>query len=237
MKKTILITILAFLSASIFANTWTLQSPGLLTDSTGKECQIFSDMTISSEMQDLISNTLTAIWAIPGLTGTKSSVMVDSDDYCFFTIYPESFMYKDVDLNQYMPSGLSFRYEKSLFYDVTLKVNEYLPRITGAYVSPTGLLDQLYEVSIMPELYVHGDVLLQRIARLESAVMAIANKGVFSGPSAISTETVLAVVTAYTQNPDITISEIVTVLKEQGLKASKKEVEAIFMVYLGIIPE
>lgn len=226
-----------FITSTTFANTWTFQDSGTVTDTTGKECIIFSDITISSEMQELISNTLDVLWAIPGLSGTKSSVMVDSDNYFFFTIYPESLVYQEIELNDFLPSGLSFRYEYSLFYDATLKVDDYLPRITGAYVSPTGLLDQLYEVTIMPELYVHGDVLLERIARLESAVMALSKKSVFSQPKSVSDDIVLEVVAAYKKNPNITVSEVVSQLKEDGMAVAKKDVEAVFMVYLGIIPE
>ena len=240
LKKIILIMGIITISTSLFSQTWNYSETGklgYLTDKTGKECEIFSEITISEEVLEIISNSLTSIWAIPGLEGTKSSVTVSSDNYLFFTIYPKSLQYKETDLNQYLPSGLTFKYENSLFYDVTLKVNEYLPRITGAYVSPKGLLEQLYEGSIMPELYLHGDVLLERIARLENAVMALAKKGVFSKASSVNNEIVLEVVSAYNQNPDITISETLSLLSDKGISASKKDIEAIFMVYLGIIQE
>ncbi len=238
MKKVIVLVGMFALCFSLFANSWELSEDGqFLTNSNNITCRLVSGIELSSTLQDSITNALDIIWKLPGLTGTECRVMINSNDYFHITLYPDSLLYKDVDLQEFMPAGLSFRYDSGLFYDVTLKVREYLPRITGAYISPDDFLKQLYAVTIMPELYLQGDVLLERIARLESAVIALSKKGVFSKPTDVSDEVILAVVNMHNQSPDITAAEVVTELKKEGLTTTKKDVEAVFLVYLGILPQ
>ncbi len=237
MKKAVFIVLLCSLCVSVvFSNTWNLSEESgstLLEDETGKAVELFSSTRITTEEVDTISTVLDTIWAIPGLNGTRGRVTIEPGDYYHFILYPDSFIYNGIEFKDYMLSGLSFRYESALFYDITLKVGDFLPRSSGAYVSPNDFLEQLYSVYILPELYVQGDVLLQRIERLENALMAISKKGLFSKSSEVKDEIVIAVVLLHNENPNITIKEATDVLKEQGLDASKKDVEAVFMVYLG----
>ncbi len=99
-KKTLIMCVLGIL----FTNTWAASSASnneIYTNSMGKECRLISKITITSEMEDLITNTLNALWSIPNLTGTKCSVIVEADNYYYFTIYPESLLFNDVDLSLY----------------------------------------------------------------------------------------------------------------------------------------
>ncbi len=237
MKKMILIVLLCSLCVSMaFSNTWALSEDGgktTLKDETGKVVELFSNTRVTAEEITRIGTALNTIWAIPGLTGTRGRVNIEPGDYYHFILYPDSFIYNGIEFKDYMPSGLSFRYDSALFYDITLKVDDFLPRSSGAYVSPDDFLEQLYSVYILPELYLQGDVLLRRIERLESALMAISKKGLFSKSSEVKDEIVIAVVLLHNENPNITIKEATDALKEQGLDASKKDVEAVFMIYLG----
>ncbi len=235
-KGTMLMLLLCLVQVAAFTNTWTISEENgqkILKDETGKTCEVFSDVVISEDTLDRIETALNTLWSIPGLKGTRGRVNVEPGNYFHFIIYPETLVYNDMDFKPYLPSGLSFRYDSALFYDVTLKVGAYLPRVSGAYVSPDDFLDQLYSVYIMPELYLHGDVLLRRIERLEDALMAISKKTLFTKHSVVSDEIVLEIILLHNQNPNITVDEVHDIFKEKGIDASKKDIEAVFMVYLG----
>ncbi len=236
-KKFIVILFFCIIQIGLlFSNSWTyIEDSGrmFLKDETGKTCEIFSDITVTEDALARVETALNTLWSIPGLRGTQCRVNIEPRNYFHFILYPDSLVYKGVNFKNYLPSGLSFRYDSALFYDVTLKVEEFLPRISGAYISPNDFLEQLYAVYTMPELYLHGDVLLRRIERLEKALMAISKDGLFTKPTEVSDEIMLEVISLYKQNPSITINEAYDVLKEKGIEASKKDIEAVFMVYLG----
>ncbi len=237
-KITLIFLFCVFQTLMVFSNTWTQVSENgktLLRDQTGKTCEIFSDIDITEGALERIKNILNTIWSIPGLKGSESRVSIEPGNYFHFIVYPDSLMYKGVEFKGFLPTGLSFRYDSTLFYDLTLKIDDYLPRVSGAYISPDDFLEQLYSVYLMPELYLHGDILLRRIERLEKALMAISKDGLFSKPAGVSDEIVLAVIALNKQNPNVTVSEALATLKEQGIEATKKDVEAVFMVYLGKI--
>ena len=77
--------------------------------------------------------------------------------------------------------------------------------------------------------------MLQRLDRLENAVMALSKKGIFVKASKVNSEIVLAVRSLYNENPDLTQKQILSILKEQGMKVSASDVAAVRLVYLGII--
>ncbi len=238
MKKLYLTITLNLLCLSfIFTNTWTLsdsENKKIFTDETGKTCEITSNENLNAEALSVIETSLNTVWSLPGLEGTKSQVYVEENNYFHFIFFPDSLVHNGVELKKAMPAGLSFRYDTALFYDVTLKVDEYLPRVTGAYISPTDFLDQLFAAYTMPEYFLDGEMLLKRLERLEETLMALSKKSMFSKPSLVSDEVTLAVVSLHNQNPNITIDEAYKNIEKQGIKVTKKDVEAVFMVYLGI---
>ncbi len=223
--------------AVLFSQAWRVVSAEtaktVLTDGSGRTCDVFSDAELSGDSVELIGNCLSAIWALPGLTGTEAKVKSDAAGFLHFIIYPESLSYKNVELRDLLPSGLSFKYDTTLFYDVTMKVGNLAPRVAGTYVSPENFLEQLYAASVMPELYLYDSNLLDRVARLEQTLMAISKKGLFSKPAQVDSDIVLAVRNLYNQNPEISVKEATSLLKQQGIAASAADIQAVFMVYLG----
>ena len=238
MKKIILAFLMIFTSFSMFAQ-WNISkvSEELYEGSRedGKVVTIFSNTSISPETLEKVQNCLDIVWNIPGIQGTKASVNVDSDNDFHFIVYPSSLTYENVDLAKNLPSGMGFYYESALFYDVTLKVEELMPRVTGAYVSPKDLLAKLKSSTEFPDLYMYDEYVLERLSRLENAVMALSKKGIFSKPAEVDSELVFAIRSIYNSNPDLTSKEVLSILKEQGFTVSASDVAAVRLVYLGLI--
>lgn len=238
MKKKFLKCLMIFTTFMVFAQ-WNVSkvSEGFYEGSRkdGKTVSIISSETLSTDTIDKIEKCLDIIWDIPGIQGSKASVNVESESNFHFIVYPSSLTYENVDLAQNLPAGMAFYYDSALFYDVTLKVEKLMPRVIGAYVSPTDFLSQLKSAIEFPDLYMYDEYVLERLARLENAVMALSKKGLFSKPAEVDLDLVYAVRSIYNENNSLTLKEILTILKEQGISASSSDVAAIRLVYLGII--
>jgi len=239
MKKTFAIIVLTLFTFFVFANEWTISqvSENLYegTREDGKNVSIFTHSELSSELLDKIKNCLNVAWNIPGIEGSKTSVNVEENSTFRFIVYPTALNYENLDLSKYLPVGISFYYDTALFYDVTLKVENLVPKITGAYISPKDLLSELKNVTISPDLYMSDDYILERIARLENAVMALSKKSVFSKIAEVDPALVFAIRSLYNENPNLTSKQILSILKEQGFTVSASDVSAVRLVFLGII--
>jgi hypothetical protein len=198
----------------------------------GRAARVVSQSALTPADAAIIGGCLDAIWAIPGLQGRDALVRADDSGFRI-VVTPASFSYGGRDFVPLLPSGLAFYYQSSLFYDVTLKVDSYMPKVTGAYISPEGFLDRLDAAVKMPDLFMEDRGSLQtRVERLEAALMAVIAK---SPPKiGIDRELVTAIMNARHESPDITPAETVSLLKEQGLRATVKQVSAVFFVYFGV---
>lgn len=239
MKKIFILLLFIGLTFFAFGNEWDIKevSDGLFEGrrSDGKNVVVLIENGVSEAVVEKITNSLDVVWSIPGIQGTKASVNVESDTKFRFIIYPTELIYEDINLAENLPSGMAFYYDSALFYDVNLKVDNLVPRVTGAYISPDDLLIQLKTATSAPDLYMYDEYVLERLDRLENAVMALSKKGLFAKPSEVPVETVLAIRSIYNDNPDLTPKQILNILKEQGIKASASDVAAVRLVYLGII--
>lgn len=224
---------ISFVAAQEWFVSAATDSTTRIENNLGYTCEIIHDLELTKEMLERITSSLSVIWAIPGLSGNQAVVQVEAEDVFRFLIYPETFIYRDTDFRSLLPSGMGFLYDSALFYDVTMKVGEYAPKVSGAYVSPVDMLEQLYLASVMPEQYLYDANLLERIDMLEQAVMALAQKGLFSKPEPVNESLVISVINLYNENPEITVKQAVSLLKEEGFAVSTSEVQAIFMVYFG----
>ncbi len=206
-----------------------------LSGSGGRKARVVAAAPLSPDDTVLVGNCLDAVWALPGLEAESASVRMDDTGFRF-VVYPLRFVFSDTDFVPFIPSGLAFYYKDTLFYDIMMKVGDFMPRVAGAYVSPDGLLNNLYAATIMPNAYLGDASVSDRLARLEAAVMAVSKKGLFSKPSAVSSAVVQEILLLYNENPSVTPKEALAALKEKGIKASKADVEAVFIVLLGILP-
>jgi hypothetical protein len=196
----------------------------------GRIARVISGAPLEAAEVERIGGSLNAVWAIPGLEGREAAVRVEGEGFRL-VVYPVSFVYNHEDFLPRLPVGLAFYYRTALFYDVTLKVDNYMPRVTGAYISPEGFLKALSAAVFMPEMYMYDEALLRRIERLETALMAVIKK---SAPrAAVAPELITAVINLYNENPGITPAQAVRALRSRGIRATANEVRAVFMVLLG----
>lgn len=222
----------------IWADEWSLVSKTqgtnevitILSDTRGRTARVVSMAALGKMDIAAISNSLNTVWAIPDMNGTEASVRLDADGFRL-VVYPTSFVSEGRDLIPFLPSGLSFYFRTSLFYDISLKVEGFIPKVTGAYVSPEGLIRHLSAAILMPDMYLYDQSLLERVERLESAVMAALKK---SGPKeGVSIEIVLAVANICNEKPGISPEAVLKELKAQKFKTDIKEVRAVYFVLFG----
>lgn len=238
MKKKLISILMTCLTCFVFAD-WSFSEieEGIFegTRDDGKTAVVVLNNSVSENIVEKIQNCLDVAWSIPGIKGTKASVNVESDTKFRFIIYPTELIYDDIDFAKNLPSGMAFYYNSALFYDIILKIDDLVPRVNGAYISPEDLLSQLKSAIVSPDLFMYDEYVLQRIDRLENAVMALSKKGIFAKPSKVSPELVNAIRSLYNENPDLTSKQVVSILKEQGYKVSSSDVAAVKLVYLGLI--
>lgn len=239
MKKYNIKVIFLFISMCLSAQQWTITTKSASvvegTREDGKKVSIVSSSNISKDVIKKITNCLDTVWSINGLKGVASTVNVEDNSKFRFVIHPTSLKYGEEELVVYLPSGMAFFYDNALFYDTVVKVGDVLPKITGAYISAKDYVEEIKNASVFPDLYLYDTYILARIEKVEKALMALSKKGIFSKPSEVSPEVVLAVRSLYNSNPDITQKEILSELKSQGISASAGDIAAVYMVYLGII--
>jgi hypothetical protein len=205
-----------------------------LTSSGGLVCRVVSATELKDSDALVIGSSLNAIWAIPGMRGTEASARMDDrgDGGFRLVVYPASFMNGGEDLSGYFPSGMAFYFYTSLFYDISMKVGDFMPKITGAFVSPEGLIKHVSAAVLMPDMYMFDQSLAGRIDRLEKALVAALAK---SAPKAgVSPETALAVLNEYNAAPNQTPQTILAALKKKGFKTNIKEVRAVLWTYFGV---
>ncbi|MDR0785659.1 MAG: hypothetical protein LBE74_07245 [Treponema sp.] len=206
-----------------------------LASSGGLVCRVVSANELNDADARVVGASLNAVWAIPGMRGTESSAYMDEkgDGGFRLVVYPESFTNGGEELSGYFPSGMAFYYHTSLFYDISMKVGDFMPKVTGAFVSPDGLIKHVSAAILMPEMYMFDQSLLGRIDRLEKALVAALAK---SAPkTGVSPETTLAVLNEYNANPNQNAEAVFAALKKKGLKTNVKEVRAVLWTYFGIL--
>jgi hypothetical protein len=202
----------------------------VLSGSGGRTANVISAAALGKSDIAGIGGALSAVWAIPGLKGTEASVRLDPDGFRLVA-YPTSFVSEGRNLMPFLPSGLSFYFRTSLFYDISLKVDDFIPKVTGAYISPEGFIRHISAAILMPEMYLYDQSLMDRIERLEKALMAALKK---AGPtSGVSSDFVLAVANIHNEKPDITPEMMLKELKTRGFKTNIKEVRAVYFVLFG----
>jgi hypothetical protein len=202
----------------------------LLSDQSGRSATVVSAASLGRSDLAAVSNSLNVVWAIPGMDGREASVRLNAEGFRLVA-YPASFVSEGRDLMPFLPSGLSFYFRTTLFYDISLKVGGFIPKVTGAYISPEGLMRHISAAILMPELYLSDQSLLARLERLERALMAALKQ---SGPrDGVSGEMVIAVANICNENPGISPEGVLQALKAQKVKTNIKEVRAVYFVLFG----
>ncbi|GMO62215.1 MAG: hypothetical protein Ta2A_08710 [Treponemataceae bacterium] len=203
-----------------------------LSDSAKHTSRVIAAHDLTPSEIEIISACLDAIWAIPGLEGAASSVSIDNSGRIRLIVYPESLTYLGTQFLPHLPGGLGFYYSTALFYDITLKVNESVAKVRGAYISPDDFLDSLSLALLTPDRFSYDDELLHRIDRLEAALMAVLKARPVA--AAIDPPLVIAIIALYNENSAIQPKAAVKILKDRGIKATEKDVKAVLQVMIGV---
>ncbi|GMO40154.1 MAG: hypothetical protein Ta2F_16270 [Termitinemataceae bacterium] len=231
---------MAFPCISLYAQVWEISDTvseknmvitNLLGDNE-RTAHVISPQELDETEILLISSNLNTIWGIPGLTGKKSNISVSNDGQLRIVIYPESLNYLETDYTPNLPGGIGFYYNTALFYDVTLKVREYIAKVNGIYISPQDFLKRIALAKMMPDRFLYGDRILARVDRLEKIVLALCAK--YPVAKQIDPSLIVAAVSLYNSNPDILPKDAVKQLTASGIKTNLREVKAIFQVMIGI---
>lgn len=88
-------------------------------------------------------------------------------------VIPSSFVYKNIDLSKYMPSGIQFYYDKYLQYDFRMFKDNLFLRLKGEIFDESQFADRLYGAVQNPVLYLqtnNPEYLLQQINDLVTKV-------------------------------------------------------------------
>jgi hypothetical protein len=235
MKKIFFVFMLCLTCIMIYAqDVWTAgksstqKGTTITTLSNGDRlARVISVEALKAADVELIGNCLNTVWAIPGIAGKDASVRMEGSGFRL-VINPTALVYRGDDLVSKLPGGLGFYYLSGLFYDVTLKVDSFSPKVTGTYVSPDDFLKQLSAAILRPEMYMYDDALLRRVERLEAALMAVIKKS--SAGISVTPEFITAVLSISNEQPGIGAKEITALLKARGIKTNVKEVRAVLMV-------
>lgn len=237
-RKAVVLLAAVIMCPLLMAESWTSATSGegilTLSRADGKTVTVAGASATDTAISKLTACLDTA-WAIPGLKGSRASAAFADNGSFRFVLYPEALSYEGKDFVQYLPSGLAFRFDTALFYDVTVKVDELIPRVQGAYIAPDAFLSQLSEAVRFPEQFLSDSYVFDRLERLEAAVMALSKKGVFAKAAVVEPELVLIIKSIYNENPGMTQKEMAAELKQRGYAASSADIAAVYMVYLGLI--
>lgn len=237
-KKTAAFFGVLLISSLLAAETWSSavsDTSVTLTREDGKTVIVQNGAGVAESDLSKLTACLDTVWAIPGLSGTKASAAFADSGTFRFVVYPDALSVEGKDLTQYLPSGLAFRFDTALFYDVTVKVDELIPRIQGAYIAPDAFLSQLSSAIREPELFLSDAYVFERLERLEAAVMALSKKGIFSKAALVDPDIVFVIKSIYNENPGMPQKEMASELKRRGYEASSADISAVYMVYLGLI--
>jgi len=79
--------------------------------------------------------------------------VVFNDSRVNILVLPSSFVYKNVNLADYMPSGMQFYYVKYLQYDFRMLKDSLFLRLKGEVYSETQFADRLYAAVENPVLF------------------------------------------------------------------------------------
>lgn len=203
----------------------------VLSNTAGQNARVISSKKLTDSDAFALQNALQAISTIETLTFDNVAVRMEESGFKL-VVQPTFLQYKDIDLLPYIPQGLAFQYKDALFYDIVLKVDSLMPKLTGVFIDGRGLLNTIYAAVCFPDMYMIDTNITSRIERLEYALMALSKKGLFSKPSAVSSEIVYGVLSLYNENPNITRQEAIKQLKAKNIAVTQADIDAVFLLYI-----
>lgn len=84
----------------------------------------------------------------------KESRIIFEKDKMNIIILPESITFKEMEISQYMPSGMQFYFKKFFEYDFRMFKDNLFMRMKGQYFSKDEFLEEIYNAANDPILYI-----------------------------------------------------------------------------------
>ncbi len=114
---------------------------------------IRSDNKLTEEQQDLVGRTFIAFFNWTELNITSAKLVFEGRRLSIiFQI--KDLTYKDVEISQFMPSGIQLYYDTFFEYDFRMFKDGLFLRLKGQYYSKEEFLEELYNAVVDPILYV-----------------------------------------------------------------------------------
>lgn len=152
------------------------------------------------------------------------------------------------DLTELLPAGLLFRQTDAVDYNFRLATQNLFVRIKGVYTSDQELCGKLLAAADNPRDYIRKrdpEYILRTLDRLRSdlnelrlkqervrlAMVALHNRGFFSGPKPPQQKTVDLIIEYKSKERSLTAAQLTEKLKAAGVQVSADEVELILAVY------
>ncbi len=156
----------------------------------------------------------------------------------------------DKDYAPNLPAGIRLRFAGALLYDFRVKSGDYFVRVRGVLVDEASLASEIAKAADDPAAFIaerDPAWAAGRIVELESTIESSAqaieairaqlaaemNRGFFGNPRHIPPATVEALRALKRDSPAASRAEAAAVLKELGIKASAREIDAVYRAWFG----
>ena len=181
---------------------------------------------------------------------TKSMNLLVAGPVLEAHIIPRKIACSGRDLTDLLPGGLLFRETDSLEYNFRLTTQNLFVRIKGIFTSEKDLCEKLLAAADNPREYIRKrdpEYILRTLDRLEEelarqrllqnrtmrAVVALHNRGFFTGPRPSMQNTIDAVVKMKEEDPSANAEAIRKKLEQSGVEITGDEIELILNVYFN----
>lgn len=163
----------------------------------------------------------------------------------------DSFQCGDDEYASRIPAGIFFSQNGQLKYNFRLVRGNYFIRIAGAYRDDESICEKISSAVENPAKYLNRndpafvssrvEILEKEIERLENeswnlklSIIALYNRGFFSGPKRVDPGAVSKIVSIKKRNPHMSPDEIYGLIEKEDLQITKKELELVLQVFFPV---
>lgn len=173
-------------------------------------------------------------WASMKVSSIKFSVIGEEIQ---IYVSPESYNYKEVNIMDYLSSGIMFTYKNNLMYNFRIMVDKLFVPIRGIFLDETSFNNKLVSAIKDPNTYINArdpEYILEKLEkmsvdmeRLRAATLASRN-----GNRLVEKEVINEITDIKSKNPSFTYKEIFDQInKEKKVKTSPGIVKDVLNIY------
>ncbi|MGL1893984.1 MAG: hypothetical protein OCD02_20260 [Spirochaetaceae bacterium] len=118
-----------------------------------EDIDVTSKEVLSSQQEELVTRTYETFHNWPEMLVKKSNLIFE-DDKLSIIIELDELNYKNIEISQYMPSGIQLYYNTFYEYDFRMFKDGLFMRLRGQYFSKEEFLEELYKAVQDPILYI-----------------------------------------------------------------------------------